>query len=222
MWINLLGPDRAPALSEWIGQEISVDLGQFKMEEMILHEVIEWDVPVSYKAIVDGFNEIYHTQELHHMTPEWVKAARETSFHIVGNNYMCFVPRSQSRDKLAEDWDHHKYAICHYVVFPNTVFNCNPEHVQVFQPIPIDVDRTRFLCWELIYPGDPDDPEYGEYRTRMQSHWDRLKVVVAEDIAIYEQLARTKRSSAYQRNILSERECKLAHYHQNIERMIRE
>ena len=222
VWANLLGPDKAPPLSEWIGQEISVDLGQFKMEDMILHEVIEWNVPVSYKAIVDGFNEIYHTQELHHMTAEWVKSARDTSFHIVGNNYMCFVPRHQSRDKLAEDWDHHKYAICHYVVFPNTVFNCNPEHIQVFQPIPIDVDRTRFLCWELIYPGDDNDPEYVEYRTRMQAHWDHLKVVVGEDIAIYEQLARTKRSSAYQRNILSERECKIAHYHENIARLISE
>ena len=26
-------------------------------------------------------------------------------------------------------------------MFPNTVFNCNPEHIQVFNPIPIDVDR---------------------------------------------------------------------------------
>ena len=67
---------------------------------------------------------------------------------------MCFVPRSQHREQLEQDWDHHKWAICHYVVFPNTVFNCNPEHIQVFNPIPIDVDRTRFLCWEIVYPGD--------------------------------------------------------------------
>ena len=35
-------------------------------------------------------------------------------------------------------------------------------------------------------------------------------------------LPRTKRSSGYQRHILSERECKIAHYHENIARMIRE
>ena len=82
-------------------------------------------------------------------------------------------------------------------MFPNTVFNCNPEHIQVFNPIPIDVDRTRFLCWEIVYPGDDNDPEYVDYRQRMQDHWDHLKVVVGEDIEIYEQLERTKRSSAY-------------------------
>ena len=105
-------------------------------------------------------------------------------------------------------------------MFPNTVFNCNPEHVQVFNPIPIDVDRTRFLCWQLIYPGDLDDPEYAAYYERTMAHWEVLKGVVAEDIEIYDQLARTKRSSGYTRHILNDRECKLAHYHENMNRKI--
>ena len=41
-----------------------------------------------------------------------------------------------------------------------------------------------------------------------------------EDIEIYDQLARTKRSSGYTRHILNERECKLAHYHENMNRKI--
>jgi phenylpropionate dioxygenase-like ring-hydroxylating dioxygenase large terminal subunit len=222
IWINLAGPDKAPKLLDAIGPEIVADLGRFKMEDMILHEVLEWDVPVSYKAIVDGFNEVYHVTELHHVGAEASKTFRLTSFHIVGDNYMCFVPRSHSLDLLQEDWDHHKYAICHYVVFPNTVFNCNPGHVQVFNPIPVGVDRTKFLCWEIIYPGDHDDPEYQRYFNDTMRHWEQLKVVVGEDIAIYDQLARTKKSSAYQRHILSERECKIAHYHQQMNRKIQD
>jgi phenylpropionate dioxygenase-like ring-hydroxylating dioxygenase large terminal subunit len=222
IWINLLGPDKAPPLAEAIGPEIMADLGRFAMEGMVLHEVVEWDVPVSYKAIVDGFNEVYHVTELHHVPPAFTKSARGTSFHIVGDNYMCFVPRPDTIDKLAEEWDHHKYAICHYVVFPNTVFNCNPEHVQVFNPIPIDVDRTKFLCWEIIYPGDLNDPEYAAYFEKTMAHWNTLKGVVGEDIAIYDQLARTKRSHGYTKHILSERECKIAHYHENMDRKIRD
>ena len=222
VWVNLAGPEQAPPLREWIGSDIADDIGRYRMDEMVLLEVLEWDVPVSYKAIVDGFNEIYHTAALHHVGPEWTRSARDTSFYIVNDhNYMCFVPRHQHRQQLEQGWDHHKWAICHYVVFPNTVFNCNPEHIQIFNPIPIDVDRTRFLCWELVYPGDMADPEYADYRRRMQDHWDHLKVVVGEDISIYEQLARTKRSSAYRENVLSERECKLAHYHETMAQMIR-
>lgn len=222
VWINMAGPDAATPLIDGIGEEIAADLGRFQMEDMILYEVLEWDVPVSYKAIVDGFNEIYHTKQLHHVGPEWTKAARQTSFHIVGDNYMCFVPRADHIDTLAVDPDHHRYAICHYVVFPNTVFNCNPEHVQVFNPIPIDVDRTRFLCWQLIYPGDQNDPEYAAYFSRTMKHWEGLKRVVGEDIDIYDQLARTKRSSGYTHNILNNRECKIAHYHENMDRKIRD
>jgi phenylpropionate dioxygenase-like ring-hydroxylating dioxygenase large terminal subunit len=222
IWINLAGPDKAKPLTEAIGHEIIADLGRFNMEDMILHDVVEWDVPVSYKAIVVGFNEVYHVTELHRTPPEFTKSVRDTSFHILGDNYMCFVPRPQTKQQLQETWDHHRYAICHYVVFPNTVFNCNPEHVQVFQPIPIDVDRTRFLCWELVYPGDDDDPEYVEYRERMLRHWEHLKVVVGEDIDIYQQLARTKRSSAYTANILSSREFKIAHYHEKMAEMIKD
>ena len=222
IWINLAGPDNALPLADGIGPEITNDLGRFKMEDMVLHEVLEWDVPVSYKAIVDGFNEVYHVTQLHHVPAEFTKSTRETSFHIIGDNYMCFVPRPATLDKLAEDWDHHRYAICHYVVFPNTVFNCNPEHVQVFNPIPIDVDRTKFLCWQLIYPGDRSDPEYAAYYDRTMAHWEVLKGVVAEDIAIYDQLARTKRSHGYTQHILSERECKIAHYHENMDAKIRD
>ena len=150
------------------------------------------------------------------------KSAKDTTFHVVNeHNYMCFVPRVQFREQLAQDPDHQKYAICHYVVFPNTVFNCNPEHIQVFNPIPIDVDRTRFLCWQLVYKGDDADPEYAEYRESMLRHWEHLKVVVGEDIEIYDQLARTKRASGYKRNILSSREFKIAHYHEQMAQMIR-
>lgn len=222
IWINLLGPAAAPPLNEWIGPEIMADLGQFRMEDMILHEVLEWDVPVSYKAIVDGFNEVYHVTQLHHVGAERSKTFRDTSFHILEQNYMCFVPRTEHVDKLAENWDHHRYAICHYVVFPNTVFNCNPEHIQVFHPIPVAVDRTRFLCWQIVYPGDHDDPEYRVYWERTMKHWEGLKVVVGEDISIYDQLARTKTSSGYTSHILSERECKIAHYHEQMDRRIRE
>jgi len=222
VWINLAGPDQAPKLLEAIGPEIADDLGRYRMEDMVLHDVLEWDVPVSYKAVVDGFNEVYHVTQLHHVEPDFTKAARHLSMHIVGDNYMCFVPRPQWLDLLAEDWDHQRYAICHYLVFPNTVFNCNPGHIQVFTPIPIAVDRTRFLCWELIYPGDLDDPEYASYHQATMEHWEVLKGVVGEDISIYDQVARTKRSHGYTKHILSYRECKIAHYHEQMDRKIRD
>jgi phenylpropionate dioxygenase-like ring-hydroxylating dioxygenase large terminal subunit len=220
VWINLAGTRATESLLDWIGPDITTDLGRFRMEDMVLHDRLELDVPVNYKAIVDGFNEVYHATQLHHTPPAFTRAARHTSFHLSGRNSMMFVPRPDTLDELWETLDHHRYAICHYVVFPNTTFNCNPNHIQVFNPIPIDVDRTRFVCWELIYPGEAGDPEYDAYLRSTMAHWEQLKVVVGEDIAIYEQLARTKRSSGYTQNVLSARECKIGAYHDTMDAMV--
>ena len=45
------------------------------------------------------------------------------------------------------------------------------------------------------------------------------QVVAAEQISVYKQLARTKRSSGQTQHILSERECKLADYHETMVRL---
>jgi hypothetical protein len=65
------------------------------------------------------------------------------------------------------------------------------------------------------------DPEYADYHERTLRLWDGLQRVVGEDLSIYAQLARTKQSSGYTRNVLSERECKIAHYHDTMDAKIR-
>ena len=64
-----------------------------------------------------------------------------------------------------ETADHQSLAICHYTIFPTSVFNNNPEHIQLFRSVPLAVDRTRFEVWELWYK-DGDDA----YLARV--HWD--------------------------------------------------
>lgn len=222
VWINLAGDD-APPLLDWIGPDIVADLGRFRMEDMVLHEKMVVDIPVNYKAIVDGFNEVYHATELHHTPPEFTKAARSTHFWLTGLNSMMFVPRADKLDRLAETGDHLQNTICHYVVFPNTVFNNNPDHIQCFNPIPLDVDTTRFICWELIYaPDGADDPEYERYLKHTMAHWAALKDIVAEDLFIFGELAGTKHSMGYNRNVLSTRECKIVAYHQHMDERIRD
>ena len=223
VWINLAGPEAAAPLLDWIGPEIADDLGRFAMEKMIVLEKLVVDIPVNYKAIVDGFNEVYHAPHLHHTPPDFTRAARHTSFQVVGRNAMMFVPRAEALDKLWDTLDHHRYSICHYVVFPNSVFNNNPTDIQLFQPIPLSVDRTRFICWELIYgPDGEDDPEYPAYKARALAHWEALKGIVAEDLFVFGELDSTRHSMGYTKNTFSSRECKPTEYHRTMDRMIRD
>ncbi len=222
VWINLAGPDAAPDLLDWLGPDIVTDLGRFRMEDMIVHAKLEYEIPANYKAIVDGFNEVYHATELHHVDKEFTVAARETAFHLTGPNSMMFVPRADHMQRLAETGDHHQFTICHYVIFPNTVFNNNPRHIQVFQPIPQSVDVTKFVLWELIYaPDGDDDTAYPAYLEATLAHWQALQGIVEEDIFVFNELSATRHSQGYTRNVFGTHECKPTEYHATMDHILR-
>lgn len=222
VWINLAGPDAAPDLLDWLGPDIVSDLGRFRMEDMIVHAKLVYEIPANYKAIVDGFNEVYHATELHHVDKEFTVAARDTAFHLTGPNSMMFVPRHEHLERLATTGDHHQFSICHYVIFPNTVFNNNPRHIQVFQPIPQSVDVTKFVLWELIYaPEGDDDDAYAAYYDATMAHWAVLQGIVEEDIFVFNELSATRHSQGYRRNVFGVHECKPIEYHATMDHIVR-
>jgi phenylpropionate dioxygenase-like ring-hydroxylating dioxygenase large terminal subunit len=222
VWINLAGPADAPDLMDWIGPDVAADLGRFEMTDMIVHAKLVYEIPVNYKVIVDGFNEVYHAVELHHVPKEFAVAQRNTAYHLSGPHSMMFVPRHEHTDRLEATGDHHQYTICHYVMFPNAVFNNNPRHLQVFQPIPVAVDRTRFILWELIYaPSGPDDATYDDYYAKTMDHWAVLQGVIEEDIFVFNELDGTRHSMAYKRNLFGAQEYKPQEYHATLEHVIR-
>jgi phenylpropionate dioxygenase-like ring-hydroxylating dioxygenase large terminal subunit len=215
VWAVLAGPGVAGPLLDWIGPEIVGDLGAYRMEDMFLAEKVEWEVDVNWKVVVDAFNEFYHAAALHHLPAQDVKDGRSSTMDVFGRNGMMVVPLKGVLERLRETRDHQSLAICHYTLFPTSVFNNNPEHLQMFRSVPLTVDRTRFETWELQYKSD--DPDY---RERTTAHWERLKVVVGEDVAEWANMAAVKRSSAYRRNIFSDHESKITHFHRVMEDMI--
>jgi phenylpropionate dioxygenase-like ring-hydroxylating dioxygenase large terminal subunit len=214
VWIFLAGPGAAPSLESWLG-EVGPELAAYRMEDMVLVEKLVYDVPVNYKAIVDGFNEMYHIAELHKVPGPDVKAGRETSYQLLRQNSMMVVPLSRTLEPLAETGDHQAHAICHYVVFPLAVFNNNPEHLQLFHPVPIGPTQTRFVVWQLVYEGNQ------EYESLVDVLWSFLKPIVEQDIFVFNELAATKQSMAYTHNRFNERECKPTGYHAAMEAMVR-
>lgn len=217
VWAVLAGRGTAPPLLDWLGPDITTDLGVYHMQDMELVDKLTWDVPVNWKVIVDAFNENYHAAHLHakNTTPQDVKDGRFSTYFVFGRHAMMVIPYKGVLARLRETLDHQGTAICHYTVFPTAVFNCNPTHIQLFRAVPLSVDRSRFECWELQY-ADPDQ----SYKDAVNEHWGRLKKVVAEDVEIWDEVAATRDSSAYRRNILNNRECKVTAFHHSIEEML--
>jgi choline monooxygenase len=216
VWAVLAGPGVAPPLLEWLGPDLVADLGAYRMEDMVLIDTLTWELPVNWKVVIDGFNENYHAPALHGVPAQDVKDGRESTFAYLGRHGMMVVPYKGVLPKLKETGDHQGLAICHYTVFPTAVFNNNPTHIQLFRAVPLAVDRTRFETWELQY--DPQgDADYLKAVTR---HWERLKVVVAEDVEIYGEVGAVRQSSAYTRNLLNDHECKITHFHAVVQQML--
>jgi phenylpropionate dioxygenase-like ring-hydroxylating dioxygenase large terminal subunit len=218
VWAVLAGPGVAPPLLEWLGADITQDLGVYRMETMTLIDKIVWEVPVNWKVIIDAFNENYHAAHLHsnNTKPQDVRDGRFSTYFVFGQHGMMVIPYKGVLPRLRETLDHQSMAICHYTLFPTAVFNCNPTHIQLFRAVPLAVDRSRFECWELQYP-DGDD----EYVTKVNEHWGRLQGVVAEDVEIWNEVAATQHSFGYRRNILNDRECKITAFHRAVQDGIR-
>ena len=56
----------------------------------------------------------------------------------------------------------------------------------------------------------------------MNEHWGRLKGVVAEDVEMWDEVAATRESYGYRRNILNDRECKITAFHRAVQEMLDE
>ena len=214
VWAVLAGPGVAPPLTEWLGADITTDLGAYQMENMVLVAKATWDVPVNWKVIVDAFNENYHAPALHsfNTTLQDAKDGREATYFWFDPHAMMVVPYKGVLAELQEKLDHQGIAICHYTIFPTAVFNCNPRHLQLFRAVPTSVGTSRFECWELMYPGGDD-----EYNEKAQEHWGRLQKVVQEDVDEWADLDATKQSSAYKQNVLNVREGKIVAFHRAVQ-----
>jgi phenylpropionate dioxygenase-like ring-hydroxylating dioxygenase large terminal subunit len=215
VWAVLAGAGAAGKLQDWIAAEVAADLGAFRMEGMKLVEKIEWEVNVNWKVPVEAFCEYYHAQALHRADAQDAKDVRESTIHVFGRDSMYFVPYFGVLEELRRTLDHPRHAVCVYHLFPTAVIQAQAAHTQLWRAVPLSVDKTRFEAWELRY--DSDDPEY---LAQVDSLWASFKAVVQEDVDEWEDVAAVRTSSAYSRNILSDRECVITHFHRVMDDML--
>jgi phenylpropionate dioxygenase-like ring-hydroxylating dioxygenase large terminal subunit len=210
IWINLAG-DRAEPLVDYLGPEVVEELGHYRMEHMVLHAKREWVMPTNWKAVVDGFIEVYHVSETHRETIPGTLALRDTYQHLLGRHSMYVIPFADSLDQLLDSQDHVAQALSHYLVFPNSIFNCLPTHIQAFQPVPIDARTAKYTAWNLIQPGGDD-----AFVKEMDARWGHFTRVAAEDLHAATQVGATMRSAGYARNLMNAREIRIPHFLDNV------
>lgn len=206
IWINL-SDDDAGTLEDYLGPTILEEFAHHQMENMICVDKREYLMPTNWKAVVDGFIEVYHVAETHRETIGERLACRDTYQRLLDRHSMYFIPSVPSLDRFLDDGDHIRDSISHYLVFPNSIFNCNATHIQAFQPVPIDAYTAKYNVFLLVQPGGDEG-----FMAEQEARWEHFQKVAKEDLYAATQLGATMRSMGYTRNIMNAREVRIPHF----------
>ena len=197
---------------------LSDELGGFHLENYHLYNSVVLRRRMNWKLIVDTFLESYHFCVLHKNTICSIFHENLQTFDPFGRNFRLVSPRrtiSELREIAPEQWSLFPHIVGIYVLFPNTVYVWQLDHVELWH----------------IYP-DGDDPNYGAMKLSLytpepattesaKAHWDKnlelvVKVVEEEDFPVGEDIQRGFHSGAQDFITFGTNEPGLAHFHQGV------
>ena len=197
---------------------LSDELGEFHLENYHLYDSVVLRRRMNWKLIVDTFLESYHFCVLHKNTICSIFYENLQTFDTFGRNFRLVSPRrtiTELREIAPEQWSLFPHIVGIYVLFPNTVYVWQLDHVELWH----------------IYP-DGDDPNYGAMKLSLytpepattesaKAHWDKnlelvVKVVEEEDFPVGEDIQRGFHSGAQDFITFGTNEPGLAHFHQGV------
>jgi phenylpropionate dioxygenase-like ring-hydroxylating dioxygenase large terminal subunit len=172
---------------------------------------------MNWKLGVDTFGETYHLQHLHPTTVDPLFYSNRATFDAYGPNHRLIGARKtlgELRDIPEAQWDvlDHTVVIC--VLFPNTIFTFQRDHVETWHMFPGDkVDET--VIYVSLYIPEPVDNE------KAKAHWDRnfdilMATVEHEDFPTCEGMQRGFLSGAQDAITFGRNEPALQHFHKSV------
>jgi len=162
---------------------IAEDLDDFGLERMRHWRSHRFELELNWKLVIDTFLEPYHFSSLHATTvgpyfiPNLCVAER------FGSHVREILPRRslvELADVPPDEWDVVPHSAMVYVLFPNTVFVMQLDHVETWRVYPDGDDPGRCVCdLDFYVPDGSEAPE---------RHWERnwkltIDTVIDEDFA---------------------------------------
>jgi hypothetical protein len=130
------------------------------------------------------------------------------------------IPIRGFTDRVDSD-DHRQTHLCHYLVFPNTIYSCFPTHLQMWTVWPLTVDRTQLIAHHIVGP-TPAGQTDQEWEARNLRDWEHFVTVLGEDSAVLDDFSQIVRSLGYNRNMFNTAESRLTAFHEEIAKRLGE
>jgi phenylpropionate dioxygenase-like ring-hydroxylating dioxygenase large terminal subunit len=193
------------------------DLAGFRLDTYSHYETRVLHARLNWKLVVDTFLETYHLSVLHRDTIAPILHSNLGAFDGMGRNLRMIGAR-RTLDTLAatpeSEWDLLRHSAMVYVMFPNTVFVMQGDHLETWRVYPGDTPDESKMHVSLYTPQPADTDKAKRY-------WDRnmellMATVQQEDFPLAENAQRDFHSGAQTHLTFGRNEPGLAHFHQAV------
>ncbi|MFC4011162.1 aromatic ring-hydroxylating dioxygenase subunit alpha [Nonomuraea purpurea] len=219
-WIWLCLSDDVPPLLDYLGV-IGEELSGYGLEGFTTKFRTSVRLTANWKIVVDGFNETWHVPFTHKDTLAGLVMWRDAILKITPPHSWMTLPIRGFTDKALRDGDHRASHLCHYLVFPNTIFSCFPTHLQMWSAWPISPGETLLTAYEVVGP-PPDGMPADKWERHNRRDWDQFLEVLGEDAEVINGLATVIGSLGFRRNMFSTAESRLTAFHEEIAKRLGE
>jgi phenylpropionate dioxygenase-like ring-hydroxylating dioxygenase large terminal subunit len=172
---------------------------------------------MNWKLAVDTFGETYHLQHLHPGTVSPLFHSNRATFAALGRNHRLIAARrtlEELRGRPEAEWDVFDHTAMIYVLFPNTIFLFQRDHVETWHIFPGERADSCAMYVSLYIP----EPVASDSAKR---HWDNnfnllMATVEMEDFPTCEGMQRGFAAGVQDSIVFGRNEPALQHYHRSI------
>jgi choline monooxygenase len=219
-WIWLAFADDVPPLEEYLGA-IGTELSGYGLDRFTVRFRTSVLLKANWKIAVDAFNETWHVPFTHKDTLVGMVLWREAVLKITPPHSWMTLPIRGFTDRAGPQEDHRKSHLCHYLVFPNTIFSCFPTHLQMWSAWPVSIDETLMCLYEVVGP-PPAGMTEEKWERNNQRDWDQFLEVLKEDAGVVNDFAKVIGSLGFRRNMFNTAESRLTAFHAEVARRLAE
>ena len=182
------------------------------------HETRVLQRRMNWKLVVDTFLESYHLSSLHPSTVHPILHTNIGTFDAFGRNLRTIAARrtiEKLREQPESEWNLIPYSAVIYVLFPNTVFVMQGDHLETWHVYPFGDSPDESVMHASLYIPEPANTDSA------RRHWDRnmdllMATVNKEDFPLSEGVQRGFHSGAQDEVLFGRNEPSLQHFHTSV------
>jgi len=197
------------------------DLVAFGLASYSHYETRVLRARLNWKLVIDTFLETYHLSTLHKNTIAPILHSNLGTFDGMARNLRMIGARKTIdalRQRPESEWDLVRHSALVYVLFPNTVFIMQGDHLETWRVYPGDsVDESKMHV--SLYTPEPAVTD------KARKYWTKnmdllMATVQQEDFPLAENIQRDFHSGAQDFVTFGANEPALAYFHRSIKKML--